>query len=151
MTFQQILMETGGLAPRNCQPRRRSWTRSYLDVTLSTHGDLVIKYFMDGVSRRDLFGIRGVGQLLSGNDWETKDDFDKRVVQREERIRKLRKGVFVTHEACNIRCVVIRKYTELVEIQPAPYEDDEGDNCFGGGCTLFVGDDRLNLVEHIES
>ena len=130
--------------------RKLRWRNSHLSVSISPQGDIVIKYMMEGTTRHRMDN-NYIMQLLKGDDWETLEECNQRNARREERMRKLRKGVFVSREQCNIRCVITRRQGEIVEIEPAPYEgdpNDERDGC-GGGCSQFTGSGSLNLVEHV--
>ena len=146
MTFGEVLALTNGH-----ELRRRHWSTSYINVSLAPQaGGILIKYVREGAIYNRL-SLSDISYLLGGNDWETMADLRERNKRRDERVKKLRKGVFISREQCNIRCVVTRKQGDIVEIEPAPYEDDfndESDGC-AGGCSQFIASDSLNLVEHV--
>lgn len=144
MTFGEVLA-----LPNGHELRRKSWNTSYLSVSLTTQG-ILIKYMREGTAYYRL-SLNDIAYLLGGNDWETLADLRERNKRRDERIKKLRKGVYVSHEQCNIRCVITRKNGDIVDIEAAPYAGDDDsryDHCVGG-CSQFIGSDNLSLVEHV--
>ena len=148
MTFVEVLREPDQASGI----RRKSWRMSYLTV-LCRSENIIITYMLNGYEQTSLDGISAFS-LLAGNDWETIAARDKRIAQKEERIKKLRKGVFVSHENCNIRCVITSKRGDHVLLTPAPYEDDPIDepsqHC-RGQCAQYLASEYLNLLEHVTS